>query len=116
LAGGFISVLSIAVWVKLPRNVDLVCFVWFMVFAGLTCDFVGEYWGFICKLLFSGELPGRADRSASEATAKAKTTAIDQSLRPSDFAPAFGRSVAASRRLLFGTRSTSLRAGSEAVS
>ena len=32
-----------------------------------------------------------------------KATAIDQSLRPSDFAPAFGRAVAASRRLFYGT-------------
>jgi hypothetical protein len=30
--------------------------------------------------------------------------AIFQSLRPSDFAPAFGRAVAALRRLSYGTR------------
>ena len=41
--GFFISVFSIAGWVKLPCNVDLVCFVWVMWFGSLTCDFVGEF-------------------------------------------------------------------------
>jgi hypothetical protein len=26
-----------------------------MLFEDLTCDFVGGFWGFICKLLFSGK-------------------------------------------------------------
>jgi hypothetical protein len=36
-------------------------------------------------------------KSKSEGKSKGKSKAIDQSLRPSGFTPAFGRAVAASR-------------------
>src|SRR5260370_33787030 len=47
---------------------------------------------------------GSASQRVSElAKIRAKASAINQSFRPSDFAPAFGRAVAALRRLAYGT-------------
>jgi hypothetical protein len=40
---------------------------------------------------------GKEEPQVAQAVAKARAKAIDWSLRPSDFAPAFGRVVAASR-------------------
>src|SRR5260370_42601082 len=49
-------------------------------------------------------LSGSASQRVSElAKIRAKASAINQSFRPSDFAPAFGRAVAALRRLAYGT-------------
>jgi hypothetical protein len=57
----------------------------------LTWEFGGFLKDWVCKFKDSLENPGE------------KATATDQSLHPSDFAPAFGRAVAASRLPFFST-------------
>jgi hypothetical protein len=70
--------------VKLIRNVDVVYFVLFKLFDGLT--------------RFSVEIFRGEEEEAREQKQEQKTRAIDLSLHPSGFTPAFGRVEAATRR------------------
>ena len=47
--GFFVSIFSIAGWIKLFCNMDLVCFVWVRWSWGLTCNFAGVFERLLCK-------------------------------------------------------------------
>jgi hypothetical protein len=81
---------SYAVFRGLFFGMEVVCFIWFMGFGLTILKGMGLDKRFCCG--FEGS---RLEQ--------AKTTAIDQWLRPWGFAPAFGRAEAASRRF-FETR------------
>ncbi|HEY6413759.1 MAG TPA: hypothetical protein VIX42_08730 [Edaphobacter sp.] len=77
----------------------LFCLSW--VVLGLDMWFLFGIWTFFLYVVVFAMVGGGINgRAKAKATATAKTTAIDQSLRPSDFAPASGRAVAALRLAL----------------